>query len=180
MDMFDKVDKIRERADVSYEEAKEALDRSNGDILEAMILLEREGRTYNTGCKTGNAGYDAGNAYGYAEDENNSKKGNNGSFGNNRTFGEKIKSLFHKSLVNYVAIDRKGERILKIPVLAAILVVLFAWHAAFVAVIISLFLDCKYSFEGQDELKGVNEFCTRAGDLADQVKDKVITGYNSL
>ena len=39
MDMFEKVDMLRERANVSYEEAKNALEKSNGDVLEAMILL---------------------------------------------------------------------------------------------------------------------------------------------
>ena len=174
MDMFDKVDKLRERANVSYEEAKEALDRSNGDVLDAMILLEREGRVYQTGCENNNAGHAAGNAQRGAEEGNTCKTGNT------RTFRDKIKALFHKSLVNYVAIDRKGERILRIPILAAILVALFLWEAAFIAVIVTLFLDCKYSFEGQDDMKGANKICDRAGEIADQVKDKVVTGYNNL
>ena len=174
MDMFDKVDTLRERANVSYEEAKEALDRSNGDVLDAMILLEREGRIYDTGCENNKAGYTAGNAAVGSEYENTCKKSNG------KTFKEKVKALFHKSLVNYVAIDRKDERILRIPILVAILVVLFLWEVALIAVLVTLFLDCKYSFEGQDEMKGANEVCAKAGDIADQVKDKVVAGYNSL
>ena len=45
MDQFEKVEKLRERADVSYEEAKEALENSNWDILDAMIYLEQNGKT---------------------------------------------------------------------------------------------------------------------------------------
>ena len=41
---IEKVDKLVERADVSYEVAKEALESVNGDMLDAVILLEREGR----------------------------------------------------------------------------------------------------------------------------------------
>jgi len=41
---IEKVDKLVERADVSYEVAKEALESANGDLLDAVILLEREGR----------------------------------------------------------------------------------------------------------------------------------------
>jgi len=41
---IEKVDKLVERADVSYEVAKEALEASNGDLLDAVILLEREGK----------------------------------------------------------------------------------------------------------------------------------------
>ena len=59
MDMMEKVDKLRERANVSYEEAKEALEKSNGDILDAMILLEREGKTKKEGSETYSTGFDS-------------------------------------------------------------------------------------------------------------------------
>ena len=38
MDNFEKVEKLREHANVSYEEAKQALENSNWDILDAMSL----------------------------------------------------------------------------------------------------------------------------------------------
>jgi len=41
---IEKVDKLVERADVGYEVAKDALERANGDLLDAVILLEREGK----------------------------------------------------------------------------------------------------------------------------------------
>ncbi len=40
MDDLKKVDELRERTGVSYREAKEALQRSDGDLLEALIYLE--------------------------------------------------------------------------------------------------------------------------------------------
>lgn len=39
------IDELRKRANVSYEDAKDALERSNGDLLEALILLEKEGKS---------------------------------------------------------------------------------------------------------------------------------------
>ena len=181
MDMFEKVDKLRERANVSYEEAKDALERANGDILDAMILLEREGKTRQQGSASYNTAYTADqqqNAQNYAGYGANAQRDCRP--GDGRTFGDKIKALFHKSTVNYLAIDRKGERIMRIPILAAILIVLFAWYAAIIAVIVSLFLDCKYSFEGQDEMKAANDVAGKAGDLAEQVKEKVVTEYKKL
>lgn len=183
MDMFEKVDKLRERANVSYEEAKDALERSNGDILDAMILLEREGKTRQQGSASYNTAYTAEQQQsaqaqyyaGYDQNAQRDAKPNDG-----RTFGDKVKALIHKSTVNYLAIDRKGERIMRIPILAAILIVLFAWYAAIIAVLVSLFLDCKYSFEGQDEMKGANNVCDKAGNLAEQVKEKVVNEYNKL
>ena len=38
----DKIDKLRERKDVSYEKAKEALEHSEGDLLDAIIYLEEK------------------------------------------------------------------------------------------------------------------------------------------
>ena len=44
MDEFEKIEKLRARANVTYEEAKAALAEANGDLLDAMIVLEKEGR----------------------------------------------------------------------------------------------------------------------------------------
>ncbi|MDE6420210.1 MAG: UBA/TS-N domain protein, partial [Lachnospiraceae bacterium] len=49
MENYEKVEKLRERANVSYEEAKEALENNNWDILDAMIALEKSGKTKGTG-----------------------------------------------------------------------------------------------------------------------------------
>ena len=40
MDKLKLVDRLREKANISYEEAKIALENSNWDILEAMLYLE--------------------------------------------------------------------------------------------------------------------------------------------
>ncbi|HAA89125.1 MAG TPA: hypothetical protein DCE07_00845 [Peptococcaceae bacterium] len=39
-EMLRKIDLLRERMDVSYREARETLEKSNGDLVEALILLE--------------------------------------------------------------------------------------------------------------------------------------------
>ena len=41
-DMLEKIDLIRERMGVSYKEAKDALDQSQGNVLDAIILLEEK------------------------------------------------------------------------------------------------------------------------------------------
>ena len=45
MDNLEKVEKLRERANVTYEEAKEALENNDWDLLDAMVALEKEGKT---------------------------------------------------------------------------------------------------------------------------------------
>ncbi len=41
---FEKVEKLREYAGISYEEAKKELEKTDGDLLEAVVNLEKEGR----------------------------------------------------------------------------------------------------------------------------------------
>ena len=45
MTELEKVEKLREKSDVTYAEAKEALEKSKGDILDALIYLENQGKT---------------------------------------------------------------------------------------------------------------------------------------
>ncbi len=58
MEQLEKVEKLRQRANVSYEEAKEALEASGWDLLDAMVYLEKQGKvkppeqeTYTTNCE---------------------------------------------------------------------------------------------------------------------------------
>ena len=44
MERLEKVERLREKANVSYEEARAALEASNDDLLDAMVLLERQGK----------------------------------------------------------------------------------------------------------------------------------------
>ena len=38
---LEKVDMVKDRTNVTYEEAKEALEFCNGDVLEALIYIEK-------------------------------------------------------------------------------------------------------------------------------------------
>lgn len=42
---LEQIDELRQRANVSYEEAKEALEKNNGSMVEALIYLEKENKT---------------------------------------------------------------------------------------------------------------------------------------
>ena len=44
MDNLEKVEKLREKTGVSYEEAKAALEATNYDVLDAIIYLEARRR----------------------------------------------------------------------------------------------------------------------------------------
>ncbi|MDO4620521.1 MAG: hypothetical protein Q4B09_07875 [Lachnospiraceae bacterium] len=44
MDDFEKAEKLKEKAGVTYEEAREALKMNDGNLLDAMIYLEKQGK----------------------------------------------------------------------------------------------------------------------------------------
>ena len=58
MTNYEMVELLRSKANVTYEEAKAALEESNWDILDAMVLLERQGKVT-----------DKGSAYSTAQDK---------------------------------------------------------------------------------------------------------------
>ena len=44
MELLEKVEKIREKTGVSYEEAKAALEACGEDVLDALVYLENQGK----------------------------------------------------------------------------------------------------------------------------------------
>jgi len=42
---LEKIDLLRSRVNISYEEAKAALEKTNGDLVEALIYFEKENKT---------------------------------------------------------------------------------------------------------------------------------------
>ena len=54
-ELLKQVDELRKRMDVSYSDAKEALEYSNGDLVGAMVYLEKNKKARTTdSCRTGN------------------------------------------------------------------------------------------------------------------------------
>lgn len=51
--LLEKVDIIRERMDVSYKKAKEALERAGGDVVSALVMLEEEKEKQRAGKLVG-------------------------------------------------------------------------------------------------------------------------------
>ena len=47
MDEINKIDQIRERMGVTYQQAKEALDKSGGDLVQALIYLENNKKKWD-------------------------------------------------------------------------------------------------------------------------------------
>lgn len=170
MNEFEKVEKLRERANVTYEEAKEALDQCNGDLLDAMMLLERQGKAKAPQQSSFSTSYEEQPQYLSVEEKVQESKGDG------KSIWEKIcdfcKMIWRKGCDNYFCLHHKGELIFKIPVVAFVIVLLFAWNVSLIALVVGLFFDCRYSFAGKDELDAANKVFDKASEFAEQVKDE--------
>lgn len=174
MELFEKVEKLRQKADVSYEEAKEALEKANGDILDAMIMLEKEGKTTGPSKESFTTEYETSKNCPSVIEECG-KKGKNKA--EHESFKDwwitkKIAELWKKGNENFLVVEREETTIVNLPVWVFILILLVAWHISLVVVIISLFLGCHYRFEGKADLEKVNSVAKTVEDAANQVKEE--------
>ena len=172
MELFEKVEKLRQKANVSYEEAKEALDKANGDLLDAMIMLEKEGKTEAPKTESYSTDYESSKKYPAVIDECHNKKKCEKESINDWWITKKIKDLWKKGNENFLIIERNEETVLNIPVWVFILILLLAWHVSLVVVIVSLFLGCHYRFEGKADLEKVNNAARAVEDAATTVKEE--------
>lgn len=163
MDMFEKVEKLQEKANVSFEEAKAALEEANGDLLDAIIILERQGKV-----KAGKESYSTEfekQVPLVVENPNNEKK-------KSSAFVDKLRALWHKSCENYFVVEHKGEQTVKVPIWAFIIILILTWEVSLVILIVGLFLGCRYSFKGEAEMNAANKVMNKASEAAEKVKDE--------
>ena len=172
MDKFEKVQKIKEKTGVSYTEAVEALDRCNGDILDAIVYLERSGRTSERNTATFTSSVNKNDkesdnlAHATAEYDRNSEKDGID------TFVDGVKVLLRKSIDTSFVVERFNKKIVDVPVLVLIICFIFTFWIILPLLVVGLFFDCRYRFVGVGKVTvDVNKFCDRAADGATNMKN---------
>ena len=167
MEQFEMVEKLRERADVSYEEAKEALEKSNWDVLDAMIYLEKNGKTKAPGKES----------YSTQEEppvfEIPEQDKTNGFSDNMKRFGKWCMKMIDIGNRNQFAVQKDGEEKFAIPVTLLVVLLLFAFWVVLPLMIVGLFFDLRYHFVGPDirEVKvDINRTMDDVADAAENIK----------
>ena len=174
---LEQVEKLREKADVSYEEAKAALEEAGGDLLDALILLERRGRTRPEAGRGASFTTRPGGAEEPSrprmpvptsrQEEQDAHRSRPGFWAQLKELLLAALDLLRHSTVNQFEVWRGGELMTSIPVLILILLVLLAFWISIPLMVVGLFFGCKYRFSGPD-VDG-----SRAGQVVDQVSDAV-------
>ncbi|HHV64213.1 MAG TPA: DUF4342 domain-containing protein [Peptococcaceae bacterium] len=143
---------MRKRTNCSYQEAKELLEKHNGDLIEAIVEFEK---------KQGG----------------NSKSKKNGDASG---FGRKVKQLIEKGFVTRFKIEKDQNTILNIPVNVLLLVVLvtmpFFWLYVILFVVL-YFMGYKIRIrkeagEEVDINELVDDFGSKVRTAADKMKEK--------
>ena len=170
MDKFEKVERLVQKAGVTYEDAKNALDQANDDLLDAMIILEKQGKVKQPEQGQYNTTYTEQPQYrdvpAVIEE---SKKTKEKSI--LKDIGNAIKRGFRYTVDNSLNVSRNGETIIKLPLWISIIITLCAWELLIIVVIVSLFLDCRYKIEGKDDSKEVNDILNQAASYAEKAKE---------
>lgn len=176
MTTLEQVEKLRALANVSYEEAKTALEATNGDLLEAIIYLEKQGKItapagdgFYSSKKTSTA-----NEPGFNEAcwEKHKHCHHGKSFMTVlKKIGRFCLDLIRRGNSNSFEVLKGEESKATIPVTVLALMLIFAFWFTIPLIIVGLFFGFRYRFQGPD-FRGntVNDAMDSAADAAENLK----------
>ncbi len=149
-DLLKKIDEVVKRTNCTYENAKLALEKNNGDVLEAIIYIEQN-------KKSGN-------------DSEMKKKG--------EEILNEIKRIIEMGNVTKLTIKRKEEIILNIPITAGAVGVIVAPFLALAGLTAALLTECKIEImKDNGEIIYVNDEVNKG---VNQVKEEFNNFKNSF
>ncbi len=170
MTNFEMVELLRQKADISYEEAKTALELANWDLLDAMLVLEREGKVSGKGGSYSTRDEEV-------QDEVKEKKHNGGEGlrGTLRWLGKAMAKLIRIGNENSLVVCRKGQELFSLPVTVCVVLLMCSVGTVLLfALAVGLFCGLRYSFRGPNLGKeSINSAMNRAADAAETVKEEI-------
>lgn len=118
MENLDKIDLVRERMDVNYEEAKMALESVNWDVVEAIVKIEK--------------------------DQQNRKEE---IFVRGNELVEKVKELVKKGNVTKIKVKQDDKILVEVPVTAGVVGAVLAPQLAVIGAVAALVSKCTVEIE---------------------------------
>lgn len=146
---IEQIDEMRNRTNCSYQEAKELLEKHDGDLIDAIVEFEK--------------------MHGNKQKKTSSEK--------NRSFGKKVKELVHKGFINRFVIEKEENTILNIPVNVLILAVIITmpliwiYPIIFIAIYLMGYKIRLRKEKGQEV--DINEFMDEIGSKVRTATDKM-------
>lgn len=182
------VERLKEKANVSYAQAKQALEYSGGNLLDALIYLEEKGAIpreeqsyFSTRSETPPPAPEPLPAQLPAKGKKQKapKQPKSGRGGVRRFF-----TALRRWLVdNELEIWRHDQPVTALPVLILVLLLLCAFWVTALILVLGLFLGFRYRFSGpdleRDDINGmIGSVADTAADLGRQVMDELKTQHD--
>lgn len=143
---LEQIEALRERANVSYGEAKEALETCNGDLVEALIYLEKNNKIKSERFSAKSMG-----------------------------IWETIKKIISKGNSTRFVIKKHEREVLSMPVTIAVIAAIIAPPLVAVGIILALVTSHKFRFESKDgDDMEINKTLDKVSEVVDNAKQKIV------
>ncbi|MDO4466700.1 MAG: hypothetical protein Q4C49_06795 [Bacillota bacterium] len=173
MEPIEKIERLRESADVTFEEARKALEESNWDLLDAALLLEKQGKKVSPIHSTKSTDT---SEIPPLPSVKKVVETNKQSYAQEEQIAQKIKKAILETWdiirFNSIKLEKNGEELFCIPLFLVLIAFLLWWEILIIAFVVGLFFNIKYSFVGKDDLSRANDVLDKASDMANKVKDE--------
>lgn len=181
MEELEKIAKLSGKANISTEEAREALEQCNWDILDAMIYLERNGKTEapKKECFDTNVNKNTilSNVQAEANEEEELYKEKQDVFKNLFIkIWEWLKRIVSKGNRNFFVVKKNYEDLIQIPITVMVILLLLFLKPTIIIILISLVIGFRYHFEGPDmKAQDVNDVFEKVSDKVEDIKNDIKT-----
>lgn len=147
---LEKIELVKDRTGVTYKEAKEALEKTDGNVVDAIIEIEQN------------------------IDQDSSSKLNSQK---ERLIG-RMKDIVKKGNISKILVTRGGETILNIPLNIGVIGTVVAPWGVIAATVLAFGSKCKIEFVKVDG--SVIDLTEKAGDLYEEAKEKSSDIYEDI
>ncbi len=148
MDMIEKADLLRKKANVTYAEAQAALNEAGGNLLDALVILERQGKikgpeqtVYADLCE-------------YTDVTDRAAAPEKSAPTLLRLIGRLIRTLILFVRFTIFKVTRREDTLITLPTALFLLLMFFFWRALLPVMLIALLFGVEYSFDGAKRTQG--------------------------
>lgn len=152
MEHFELVEKLRERSGLTYEEAKQALEENDWDLLAAMVRLESEGRVKGDKAQAATQANDA--REGARDAGNTAREARAKAAGKAdhvlQSIGAFISRVAELGMRNTLELRREDKVVMSLPLLVVVLLLIVAFWLMVPAAIVAVCFGFRFKLRGKD------------------------------
>lgn len=166
MERFERVEALQQKAGVSFQDARQALEQNDWDMLNAFIQLEKEGKLSGNQAQTGSTDQ----AKQPKKDPANHQTAQKVEGWLNRAI-DWIKSMIEKGNNNYFVISKDGKKVLDISVTVTVLLLLLLNGLIPLILILGLILGYRASYRSDKEIAADRKIVREAEEAAQEINN---------